>query len=249
MPDEWRIEERRADATALHASWPEAIAHPEQRALAVCRVTGPVLVLGSTQPPSVVDAARAEAEGFSIARRRSGGGVVLVTPEDPVWIDAWLPYGDPLWRDDVGRAFDWLGDAWAAALRRSGIVGVSAHGDGYVSCTRWATSVCFGGVGTGEVVTDDGRKVVGLAQRRNRYGAWFQSACFLRWDPAPLVNLLNLSAPEREAAVLDLSTAAVGVSDLGDQAGNGRLGGSEVVRSVVSGLAGLTGLTALDALT
>ena len=116
-----------------------------------------------------------------------------MTPADPVWVDVWLPAGDPLWRDDVGRAFDWLGEAWAAALGRSGITGLSAHREGYVACTRWATSVCFGGVGTGEVVTADGRKVVGLAQRRNRHGAWFHGACYLHWDPARLVDLLAMS--------------------------------------------------------
>ena len=38
--------------------------------------------------------------------------------------------GDPLWRDDVGRAFDWLGDAWASALHLAGVTGVSARRQG-----------------------------------------------------------------------------------------------------------------------
>ncbi len=185
MPGEWRVEERRGSAASLHEVWPGVLDHPEERALAVCHVTEAAVVLGSTQPGSMVDRARAAAAGVTVARRRSGGGAVLVTPEDPVWVDAWLPAGDPLWRDDVGRAFDWLGETWTAALGRSGITGVSAHRGGYVSCTRWATSVCFGGVGTGEVVAADGRKVVGLAQRRDRHGAWFHGACYLHWDPDP----------------------------------------------------------------
>ena len=64
---------------------------------------------------------------------------------------------------------------------RSHDVGVSSRGVRPTEQDRgvhpWATSVCFGGVGTGEVVTADGRKVVGLAQRRNRAGAWFHGAC------------------------------------------------------------------------
>lgn len=236
MPGEWRVEERTGSAAALHDAWPGVLEDPESHALAVCHVTEAAVVLGSTQPLSLVDEARAGADGVPVCRRRSGGGAVLVTPEDPVWIDAWLPSGDPLWRDDVGRAFDWLGETWTAALGRAGIDGMSVHREGYVACTRWATSVCFGGVGTGEVVTADGHKVVGLAQRRNRQGAWFHGACYLHWDPARLVDLLALSAPEREAAAVALGVAAVGVSDLSEQAGHGRIGGREVALSVVAAL-------------
>ncbi len=235
---EWRVEERIGEPGALHAAWPEVVAHPGRRALAVCRVTCPTAVLGSTQSSAVIDAERADAAGVAVARRRSGGGVVLVQPGDPVWIDAWLPAGDPLWQEDVGRAFDWLGDAWADALGRVGIAGLSVHRGGFVSSTRWARTVCFGGIGTGEVVTGDGRKVVGLAQRRNRHGSWFHAACFLRWDPEPLVRLLHVSARERESAVRDLRGAAIGVSDLREEAGDGSIEGSEVARALVAVLAG-----------
>jgi lipoate-protein ligase A len=187
------------------------------------------LVLGSTQPVELIDAEQTELHGVAVARRRSGGGVVLVAPGDPVWIDTWVPAGDPLWRDDVAAAFDWLGDVWVDAISRLGIEGVSAHRGGSVHCTRWASSVCFGGVGRGEVVLDDGRKVVGLAQRRNRHGAWFHGACFLRWDPTLLVDLLHLTGPERESAVLDLRRAAAGVADLADEQGNGPDGADQVV--------------------
>jgi lipoate-protein ligase A len=182
--------------------------------VAVCRVDAPAVVLGSTQSADVVDVGRAAAAGFEVARRRSGGGAVLVTPDDPVWIDVWLPVSHPLWSPDVGRAFDWLGDVWVAGLRAVGIDGLSAHRQGFVSCTRWSTLVCFGGVGTGEVVTGDGRKVVGLAQRRNREGAWFHGACVLRWDPVPLLGVLAMEADERRAAADGLGEAVVGVSEL-----------------------------------
>jgi lipoate-protein ligase A len=233
---EWRVEQRFGEAAPLHTEWPEVIAHPEQRALAVCHVTQPALVLGSTQSMTVVDAERADAAGVSVVQRRSGGGAVLVKPGDPVWIDAWLPADDPLWRQDVGRAFDWLGDAWTEALGRLGVAGLSVHRRGFVSCTRWARSVCFGGVGTGEVVTGDGRKVVGAAQRRNRQGIWFHTACYLRWDPQPLVGHLHLSLGERESALSDLRGAAVGVADLLDEAGRGSVEHDQVVSSLLATL-------------
>jgi lipoate-protein ligase A len=210
----WRVDERVGDAASLHARWPATESRPDERAVAVCRPEGPAVVLGSTQPVATVDGHRADAAGVAVVRRRSGGGAVLVTPGDPAWIDAWVPAGDPLWHRDVGRAFDWLGDVWVEALRRVGIDGVAAHRHAPVSCTRWSSLACFGGIGSGEVVTDDGRKVVGLAQRRIRQGAWFHGACIIRWDPRPLVELLDLAPQEREAAVADLSTAGAGVADL-----------------------------------
>jgi lipoate-protein ligase A len=81
--------------------------------------------------------------------------------------------------------------------------------------TRWSSLVCFSGLGPGEVHAD-GRKVVGISQRRTRRWARFQCAAYLHWDPAALVSLLvppRPSAEELADAVLELpapaSTAAV----------------------------------------
>ena len=204
----------------------------------MCRVSGPAVVLGSTQSPAVVDLARAEARGIEVVRRRSGGGAVLVAPDDPVWIDVWLPRDDPLWDEDVGRAFDWLGDAWTRALESLGGRGVSAHRDGFAACTRWSSLICFGGVGTGEVVADDGRKVVGISQRRNRDGAWFHSACIRQWDGAALLEVLDLSADEREAARLGLADAVIGVADLVGDAVGGVVEPASVAAALVGALPG-----------
>ncbi|HWF23409.1 MAG TPA: hypothetical protein VG226_14745 [Acidimicrobiales bacterium] len=214
MGRSWRIEERIGSAALLHEAWPTTVADPEVRAIGICRVSAPAVVLGSTQPLSVIDDDRAERSGLAIARRRSGGGAVLVAPDDPIWIDAWVPRGDPLWLDDVARAFDWLGDTWARALANLGIAGATVHRGGLFACTRWSSLVCFGGVGTGEVLDSDGRKIVGVSQRRTRDGAWFHSACLRRWDPEPLLDVLVLEPDERQAAHADLAAAAIGLDDL-----------------------------------
>lgn len=172
------------------------------------------MVLGSTQSEDVIDAGVAQATEVEIVCRRSGGGAVLVRPSDPVWIDAWIPRGDALWRDDVSRSFDWFGTAWVTALRSVGCHAVSAHMGSYLACSRWSSLVCFGGVGTGEVVHEDGRKLVGLSQRRTREGAWFHSACVLSWQPDLLLQVLDLPAAEREAARDELATVAAGVNDV-----------------------------------
>ncbi len=232
----WSIEERHAAADGLHRSWPAIEADPSQRAVAVCRVSGPAVVLGSTQSPSVIDGARAEARGIEVVRRRSGGGAVLVVPDDPVWIDVWVPRGDRLWNHDVGRAFDWLGDAWTTALTSLGARGTRAHRDGFAACTRWSSLVCFGGVGTGEAVDADGRKVVGISQRRTRDGAWFHSACIRHWDATALLEVLALSAEDREAARLELADAVVGVADLVDGTGGAVVEAASVVAALTAAL-------------
>jgi lipoate-protein ligase A len=230
------IEQRVGAAGSLHASWPGAEAQPDRVRVAVCRVEAPAVVLGSTQPDRVVDGDRAAAAGIAVARRRSGGGAVLVTPDDPVWIDVWLPIGHPLWRSDVGQAFHWLGEAWVDALTRSGITGVTSRRQGYLSCTRWSSLVCFGGVGTGEVVAEDGRKVVGLAQRRNRTGAWFHGACVLTWDAEPLVDVLAMAPDERSAARGELEAAVVGTTELLRLAGRPALSGEAIAAAFADAL-------------
>ena len=220
----------------LHGSWPAVGEDPGRRTVAVCRPTDTSLVLGSTQTDNVVDRGVVAAAGISVVRRSSGGGAVLVTPGDPVWVDLWIPVDDPLWHPQVDRAFDWLGRAWVDALSRTGITGLMAHDQGFVACTRWSSVVCFGGVGAGEVITGDGRKVVGLAQRRNRRGAWFHSACVLRWDAGPLVELLTLDAADRRAAVIGLGAAVAGAADLADELGVAAPDGQALAYSLIASL-------------
>jgi len=159
-------------------------------------VTAPALVLGSTQP-------EVPERGVPVVRRRSGGGAVLVGPGEVLWVDVLLPAGDPLWEDDVGRSFHWLGQAWVDALA---VVGVEASWhSGPMVCTPWCRQVCFAGIGPGEV-TVDGRKVVGLAQRRTRAGALFQCAALLKWNAGEIARLLDLGT-EGAAALPTLAAA------------------------------------------
>ena len=177
----------------------------------------------------------ARAAGVDVVRRRSGGGAVLVTPDDPVWIDVWVPLGDERWSADVTGAFGWLGAAWGATLTRLGLDGVEVQGSGPGVCTRWSSLVCFGGVGAGEVSVQ-GRKVVGLAQRRNRSGAWFHTACVRHWDAALLLEVLDLSPGERAAASEGLSGAVTGVADALEAVGRTSPSGEEIAAALVDAL-------------
>jgi lipoate-protein ligase A len=182
-------------AADLHARpWPSAPA-PE---VWVLDVVAPALVLGSTEPDLPFD------PPVAVVRRRSGGGAVLVEPGRVLWVDVAVPAGDPLWQADVGRAFLWLGDVWAAALKAAGVDGAVRH-DGPLVRSRWSDMACFAGLGPGEV-TRGGRKVVGISQRRTREVAVFQCAALLAWDGPALAVLLR--APE---AAADLAGAASAV--------------------------------------
>jgi len=171
-------------------------------------VERPTLVLGSTQPDSSVDRGRADAAGVEVARRRSGGGAVLLRPGETVWVDVLVPAGDPLDEPDVGRAFAWVGRAWAGALADAGVDGATVH-EGLPRRTTWSGLVCFAGLGPGEV-TVGGAKVVGISQRRTRAGSLFQCGVLVAWRPRPLLDVLALADDDRVAATAGIEHVAAG---------------------------------------
>ncbi|MHB8219593.1 MAG: lipoyl protein ligase domain-containing protein [Acidimicrobiales bacterium] len=170
------------------------------------------MVLGSTQPGGIVDPVRAASAGISVVRRRTGGGAVLLLPGDHLWVDAWLPRDDPLWRRDVSTAAHWVGRWWSEVLRAHDVPDVAVHA-GPIRRTRWSDRVCFAGMGPGEV-TASGQKVVGIAQWRSREGALFHVCAYRHWDPVPLVDVLSIPPGERDEMRSDLRSAAVGLDEL-----------------------------------
>lgn len=191
----------RGDAEALH--------HREivpNAAVEVLEVTRAAMVLGSTQSFDVVDRDQAERLGMDVVRRRSGGGAVLLQPDDHVWIDVTVPRGHRLWNDDVERATWWLGDVWCAALRViDPIAEWKVHREKLLASGPERV-VCFASVGPGEVVRRGqrdndgekvvGEKVVGISQRRTRDAARFQCTVFRRIDVALYRSLLRAPVPE-----------------------------------------------------
>jgi lipoate-protein ligase A len=220
MSAPWLVEQRQGSAGDLHAEAADLVAgtgpgadRPLRRAIRVIEAERPAVVLGSAQAATDVDVDRATASGTEVARRRSGGGAVLVGPGELLWVDVVVPAGDPLWRADVGRAGWWLGECWAAALRDvTGRADQPWHGP--LVRTAWSSRVCFAGLGPGEV-TVGGAKVVGVSQRRTRRGALFQSAALLRWRPDALLDVLALTDEERARGERDLAGVAAGLGPVG----------------------------------
>jgi lipoate-protein ligase A len=200
----WRIEERRGTAADLHDR-----ALPEGgRVLEVLEVERPALVLGSTQSLDVVDHRAVELFGVEVAKRRSGGGSVLLLPGRVLWVDLTIPRDDELWSDDVAVSFHWLGRAWVEALRTLDLA-AEAH-EGPNRSGDWSRLICFAGLGAGEVLVD-GRKVVGISQRRTREAARFQCLIHRWWDPMALLGLLDLDDERRTAGLLALADVAIGI--------------------------------------
>src|SRR5690606_5160197 len=143
------------------------------------------------QTPDVVDADACRAAGLGIVRRRSGGGAVLLRPDAVAWIDVVLPHG--VAPDDVRGSMVWIGERWAAVLAASVRGTVAVHAGGMV-CTPWSDLVCFAGIGPGEVLVD-GRKFVGLSQRRTRRGIRIQGTLYRRPVTGEISPLLAAPIP------------------------------------------------------
>jgi lipoate---protein ligase len=185
----------------------------EHSRLAVVRdVVQPALVLGSTQPSEVVDLTAARGRNVELVRRRGGGGAVYLAPGAQLWIDTWIPVDDPLWVTDVSAAAEWVGAWWTTALACLGPTGFDVH-TGRAEPGALGGLVCFAGRGPGEVFLG-GRKVVGLSQWRAREGALFSSCAYLRWNPAPMVELVHTDAGVGVELARDLEPIALGLGEL-----------------------------------
>ena len=91
--------------------------------------------------------------------------------------------------------------------------------------TPWSARVCFAGLGPGEV-TVEGRKVVGLSQRRTREGVLFRCCAAIAWEPERLLDLLALDDADRARGAAELAGVASGAG-----------GGIDLVQGIISALA------------
>lgn len=241
MATPWRLERRSGTSQELHDLDLDAGGEPDAAVSRLVRwnqVTDASLVVGSAQPPASIDPAGLEAAGLRSARRRSGGGAVLLLPGAQVWLDVFLPSGDDLWCDDVDRSAWWLGAVWIEALESllPDLAGRLTVHHGLSTDPAAGRIACFASVGPGEVLVD-GRKVVGVSQRRTRRWARFQCVVHLRWDPTPVLSSLN---PDSRTPAL--------VGALGDVATLAELSGVAVEPGGAAGESGIDEWSVVEAL-
>lgn len=201
---------RRLDAdayVALGAGLLEA-AQDGSAGLAACVVEPAALVLGSAQP-------EADARpGIPVARRGTGGGAVLCDA-GTLLVDLAVPAGHPLAPEDVTDAYRPVGEAIRDALQGLGVgcrtVDVAearAMSDARRAAARRA---CWAGISPYEVVLDDGRKLVGLAQRRRRGAVLHQIAVPVTTPPARVAeHLVGGDELAGELAATAMLAAAAG---------------------------------------
>lgn len=197
---DWQVEESTGDAANFHH---RALPEPLVPTIWIHHIESPALVLGSTQGEEILNSEAVEAAGIEVCRRRSGGGLVGLHPDNDLWVDVLIPPTSRLWSEDVGKAFIWLGEVWAATLLETwpGTEPVQVH-HGPLIERQAGRLVCFAGLGPGEV-TVGGRKVVGLSQRRTRDGARFQCAMTWAWSPVELSRFLNADVLREAGIKLD----------------------------------------------
>jgi lipoate-protein ligase A len=201
------IERRRGRVAELHAVDPLAglAVDPGADGAATdplviwCEPTDKAVVLGSRQGPDLLDLEACRRHGLDVVRRRSGGGVVLVLPPDLLWVDLVVPHG--IAPDDVRGSMVWAGRLWREALAAivpdaSRLAVNELPGPG----TAWSELVCFAGIGAGEVLLD-GRKLVGLSQRRSRLGLRIQGLVHLAPPAIDVAELLRAPVPTTPAPV------------------------------------------------
>ena len=164
-----------------------AAAADGEAGLAATIVGPPALILGSAQPEA--DAATA----IDVVKRGTGGGAVLCDA-GTLLIDLPVPAGHAPAPEAVTDAYRPLGEAIQSALAGLGVdcrtVTVDeARGmdDARKAAARRA---CWAGLSPYELVLGDGRKLVGLAQRRRRGAVLHQIAIPVTTPPAAVADHL-----------------------------------------------------------
>jgi lipoate---protein ligase len=195
--DDW-LEATRGDG-AVRAGW--------------SRPTDSMLVLGSAQ----------RAGAPSAALRRSTGGGAVSCDDHYLMLDVVLPRGHRLVIDDVGQSYRWLARALQAALAERGaeVRAVTPREAARRPVPERAAArlACFAGTGSYELVTADGRKLFGLAQRRRGGAALLQAAAYAappRLDVAAWLGLprdKEQSLRERLALIATLDELAPGFAE------------------------------------
>lgn len=181
----WEACALKGSAKELHEFRPES---GSPRHIYFMDVVRPALVLGSSQR-RILESTDLDAKSpFEVCVRDSGGGAVLLEPESQLWVGVYVRPDDPLVQLEISKSFDWLADASLAALGQLGI-DIAQKFDGVPVWTPLSRALCFGGISHGEL-SIEGRKMVGISQRRSKDWVIFHLAVLIRDHQQDVLELL-----------------------------------------------------------
>lgn len=144
--------------------------------IACFEISNTSLVMGSAQRPEIFDQQALAKADIDLVKRSSGGGAVFVDGLNVIWVDVFAPKDSPLWHRDLAKNFEIVGGCWQRAFSECGMRLEMVTSS--TSKSAEARLVCWAGIGWGELVVGN-RKILGLSQRRNRWGARVQGMAVL----------------------------------------------------------------------
>lgn len=121
----------------------------------------PVLSLGYGQSAADADHDRLRAYGWGVVRRSTGGKAILHT--DELTYSLVLPLRDPLAEGGIVESYRRISGALLGGLA---LLGIQTHADRRANGAAINGPICFEVPSHYEIVTMDGRKLIGSAQRR-----------------------------------------------------------------------------------
>lgn len=176
------------------------------------------IILGCSQRPDADQLSRAENAGLSLVRRRSGGGAVLAGP----WmlsVTVFIPPTHTLANQNIIEIFSWLEAVWISTLTTCGVPckGVDQamiEQSKTISQKEDVTWACYASLSHGEVVSLDGRKLVGLAQIRKRKGIALVSGLHLFPCDWSLLSSIVVNKPQQGELLAKLNSDAQSLSGI-----------------------------------
>lgn len=153
------------------------------------------LVLSTAWKDQPLNKAAIERDDLEICHRRSGGGAVYIDPDHVSWVDFWIPKTHHIYESEPSKMFLKIGSLYVDVLHNLGIdadlITLVQRSDSDTAQRKYA---CWAGLGWGEITLANS-KILGLSQRRNRWGARIQSMLCLAGTAAKVVDYIDVAEP------------------------------------------------------
>ncbi|MDO6562724.1 hypothetical protein Q4488_04940 [Amphritea sp. 1_MG-2023] len=176
------------------------------------------IILGCSQRPDEGQQWRAERAGYPLMRRRSGGGAVFAGP----WmlsVTVFIPTEHPLAKQNIIEIFSWFEHIWVDTLMACdipcrGVDQAMIEQSKIISQQEDVKWACYASLSHGEVVSPDGRKLVGLAQIRKRKGIALVSGLHLSPCDWQQLSSIVVDNPQRGDTLAGLNSDAQSLSGI-----------------------------------